>query len=196
VVERLGLKQIANVKMHVTDRRAGRHAGPLLFSCGTNHAPQVERDCRHRDLPPMQRPLSAGSIGVYLDAQPVWIGGVNRFADRMVRRARVGAGVAKVLYEASERGAVRDKNREVVQPKQTVARNWVCTGLFMELDERKCHVVERSEKRGRSASRKRSEAEETGVVPQRSIEIGHLQSDTTDMSALRETISGWSDARC
>ena len=137
VVEGLGGSEIADVQVHVADRRAGRHPGPGGAACGGHHAAHVERRRRHEQLPRrVAAPRRARPIGIHLDAEAVRIRQVDRFADRVIRRSSVDPERAEVRDESSERRAIGQQDREVIETEESAARYRLHAWLFHELDQR------------------------------------------------------------
>src|SRR5206468_546218 len=93
VVEVLGLIDVFDVKVDVTDPRAGRHSGPSLSARRCHQTVYVKGVSRHRQLAILMSPSAARAIGVNLDPEPVRICEVKRFADEMVRHACICAEV-------------------------------------------------------------------------------------------------------
>ena len=194
-VEGLGLRDVADVQMHVTEDGLGRH--PLIRAgrqVGHDRV-QVERQRVHRDVLALPLPLTARAVAVELDAVALGIAQVHGLAHEVVRRsgeARARGGDA--LDRLGERGAIGHQQREVEQPRG--ARRAQRRGRrAVQLDERRAgHSAEA----GRAVTALDGpQTDHVLVIGLHRVEVADVQADGTEgccgserHPVVRTTISG------
>jgi hypothetical protein len=135
VVEPLRLAEVAHVQVDVAHARARRHARPRLTARSRDDVVHVEGIRRHEQLPLPVPPLVARPVGVHLDAVAVGVMQVQRLAHEVVRRAGCHARVGEVRCEPSQRRAVRQQQREVVEAMLPARRDRRRAGLLPQLHQ-------------------------------------------------------------
>jgi hypothetical protein len=69
----------------------------------------VERLGRHRDLPGLVPPRAPRPVGVYLDAEAVGIGEVDRLAHEVIRHPRIDAEPGQMGHEPAQCRAIAEE---------------------------------------------------------------------------------------
>src|SRR5438045_9690785 len=94
MIERLGGRNVIDVKMDMAKDGAARHAAPALAARGFQQVFDIEVIGRHVQLTLVVAPRSARTVGVNFDAESVGGGVVNGLADGVMRHAGVSTGRA------------------------------------------------------------------------------------------------------
>src|SRR5688572_15577552 len=71
MIERLGLGNVRNVQVNVSDLRPGRHSAPWNVTGSFDKARDVERIDGHRELSSLVLPGAPVAVSIHLDAEPV-----------------------------------------------------------------------------------------------------------------------------
>src|SRR5438034_151241 len=103
VIERLGLPDVADVQVDVTDRGPLGRSGPRLIAGRGDDTVDVEWNRGHAELPLLLAPSAARPVRVHLDAEVVRILEIDRFAHEVIRHAGVRAQLAKMLEKPPQR---------------------------------------------------------------------------------------------
>ncbi len=82
-------------------------------------------------------PGIARPIGVHLDPETVGIAQVDGFAHEVIGHSGALADLAQMAEEPPERGALRQQDREVVQPEPASARHGARARTLVQLDDRR-----------------------------------------------------------
>jgi hypothetical protein len=146
--------EVADVEMQVPDPRRRRHAAPRLVARRVEEPAQIERVRRHHQLAAHPPPAARRPVGVHLDAQAVRVPQIQRLAHQVIAGAELEPQGARVRQEASERPAVREQQREVVETRAAVGGRRARTPALAELHQRR---PSRGPLGGRSARRAASQ---------------------------------------
>ncbi len=149
---------------------------------------------RHVELTLVITPRVARSVRVHLDAESVRIGEVHRFAHEVVRHPGVDAGLGEMRHEASERSAIRKQDRKVIQAQQSAARNRSRARQPAKMNDLAILSV-RAETRRIGVAVEDAHAEDVLVEKNRSIEIGNLKPNPTEMCRFREAVAFGANSR-
>src|SRR5438552_10966301 len=120
--EFLPLDQVSNVKMNVPDHRSCRRSFPFLPVGRSEKTVHVHRIESHLQLSVHDGPFGARSVAIDLDAEPVRIAKVERFAHKVICLPRISIDMREMGDESSEIAARGQQNGKVVQPETAVIR--------------------------------------------------------------------------
>jgi hypothetical protein len=137
VIERFGVAELSYVQMDMADAGFRREAGPGFLAGGARQRAQVEWFSGHRQFVSTHAPLRPRAIGVHLDAKTVGIAEIQRLADEVIRRSGVSTALGEVRHQPSERGAIRQQDRKVIETEQPPARHGADATLLVQRDERR-----------------------------------------------------------
>jgi hypothetical protein len=121
VVEALGRFEVTDMQMDVSHRRTGRRSVPRLPPAGREEILDVERVGRHREFAAAVAPGAARPIDVYLDAEAIGIGEIQRFADEMVGHPDARTDLREMADKPAEAGALRKENGKMIQAEHAAA---------------------------------------------------------------------------
>src|SRR5688572_4718380 len=113
--------------------------GPPL--AGARERLHVQGQCRHCDRSPLRAPLVAGTIGVHLNTESIRIAEVDRLAHQMISHASWLPSVREMRQEASERRAIGEQDRKVIEAEAAPSRNRRRADTLMELEERRVTIL-------------------------------------------------------
>ena len=108
--------------------------------------------------------------------------------DKVVRHACVLTNRRQVRDEPAERGAVGEKNREVIESDLPSTGNRAHSRLLMELDEHMV-VTANPELGNVIPTLDNAQSDHTFIISDRAIEVGDLQANATDVRRVRESVS-------
>ena len=163
-------------------RRALRHSGPGDSSARGHDLRDIDRIGRHHELASVAAPALARPVGIDLDAEPVRIGEIERFADQVVAGAGVHPEVGEMVNEPAERRPVRQQDREVEEP-EPAATGGPGAAPLAQLDER---TGTRAEDGDAPVPSELGEAEGRAVELERALEVSDLERDGSDRRCRRQ----------
>ena len=129
------LVDVADVQVHVTHHGSGRHTDPRCVARGAHEFLNVHRVGGHHQFAIHPPPGLARPVGVDLDAEPIGVLQVERLAHEMVARAGVDADGTEMPDEAAERRAIREEDREVIEPETRPRCDGPDAGDLIQLDQ-------------------------------------------------------------
>src|SRR6202008_776241 len=139
----------------------------------------------HEELTLVVPPRVARPVGVDLDAEPVRIGEIHRFADEMIGHPGVRADLTEVRDESSERRSIGEENCEVVETEQSAPRNRTRSRVLVEVDDLSIFTM-RAQSSRIGAPPNDAHAEDIGVELDRPLEISDLQPNSAEMRRFRQ----------
>ncbi len=184
VVEHGRLFEVADVKVHVSDRGPRRHAGPDRVTGELHERSDIQRIDRPDVLTIANDPCLTRLIGIHLHAQPVRIVEVDRLAVAVIGHADLHTCLTEVCNERAEGRTIRQEHSEVIQPEQPAARHRPHASFLMELQQHRVAPM-RPEPRLPFHAIDHAEADDALVEGQRSLEIRNLQPHAPDPRAVR-----------
>ncbi len=187
VVERLGSRQIAHVKVHVAHGRTFGGAVPFVAFARRDQTADVERLGGHHELVAPVRPGGTGPICIDLDPKTVGVAQVQRFADRVVGHARSEPQTEHVCCEAPERHSVGQEKSEVEQAESATRWHRRNTVLLDEVRQRP-RCTSYAERSSTCSAFEHVHAEHALVVLDRALQIADLQVNRADVSLLGQTL--------
>ena len=136
VVERLGSRQIADVKVHVAHGRTLGGTAPFVALVRREQTADVERLGGHHQFVAPVRPRGPGPVCVDLNPKAVRVTQVQRFADGVVGHAWSQPQTEQVCGKTPERHSVGQEQGEVIQAESAAPRDRRNTALLHEVRQR------------------------------------------------------------
>jgi hypothetical protein len=117
VIDAAGVRQVTDVKMDMTDDRAGRGAIPVPSVSRSNHGADVQRFGHHMELVPLVPPRVPRPVGVDLDTEAIRISQIQRLTDGMISHALENVRAEYVGGKPAKRRPIRQQDGKVKQPE-------------------------------------------------------------------------------
>ena len=113
-------------------------SAPVVAFPRRDQTADVERLGGHLEFVAAVRPGGMGPVCIDLDAKPVGVAQVQRFADGVVGRARSQSQTEHMCRKTAQRNSIRQEEGEVVQAEPATPRHRGNTGLLDKVHERRC----------------------------------------------------------
>src|SRR5687767_584676 len=181
------------MQVHVADDGTGRHARPLRVARSAHQVVHVEGVGRHRELALLVPPRVPRSVGVHLDAEPIRIGEVDRFAHQVIGHAGLHPDSGQMLHKPAECGSIGEEDGEVIEA-QAATSGHGCRAAPLAKRNQRCRVGHRAERSRPRIATLDMKAEYVLVVPERTLQVSDLKRDSSQSGRRRESIAGRRDA--